>query len=168
MAAVARLHHVTRAAVHETAKRWDWASRAAAWDEHQALQASPVPQRLRQAASSEPLAILMSDEARDAERQFMALVEQFRSAVEALGRDQLQTARAMTAVSRRSVARLLEDGRTLSARDLPSFVNSTVNLAAAAQASWAKSLGVDALLDRLESSMQAMDAAVVEPMNADH
>lgn len=161
---MARLHQVTRSAVHETAKRWDWASRAAAWDEHQVLQVNHVPQRIQQAASSAPLATLVTDDAREAERQFMALVEQFRSAVEALGRDQLQTARAMTAVSRRSVARLLEDGRSLSARDLPAFVNSTVNLATAAQGTWAKSIGVNALLDRLESSLAAMDASVVEQM----
>jgi hypothetical protein len=164
MAAVARLHRVSRAAVHETAKRWAWASRAAAWDEHQSLQACQAPQRLQQAAAAAPLTHLVSDDARDAERQFMVMLEQYRAAVEALSRDQLQTARAMTAVSRRSVARLLEDGRTLSSKDISAFVNSATHLAAAAQASWGRAIGVDALLDRLESSLAAVDAAVVEPI----
>lgn len=155
---------VATSTVSEQARRFGWHRRAAAWDDRQRLQACPAPERLQVAASAAPIAPVVTDEVRSAEREFLVAVETFRAVVEALGRDQLQTARAMTAVSRRSVGKFLEEGRILSARDLPAFVNCTVNLAAAAQASWGKSLGVDALLDRLKSSLAAVDVAVAEPM----
>lgn len=153
---------MSRQAVAQSAKRWNWELRAAAHDDHAVLADCPAPGRLHETAAAAPITSLVTDATRQAEREFLALLEQCRSAVEALGRDEFQVARGMVAVSRRSVAKLLEEGRTLSARDLPSFVNSTVTLAAAAQHQWGKSLGVNALLDRLEGSLAAMDAEVLD------
>ena len=153
---------MSRQAVAQSAKRWNWELRAAAHDDHAVLADCPAPGRLHEAAAAAPITSLVTDATRQAEREFLALLEQFRSAVEALGRDEFQVARGMVAVSRRSVAKLLEEGRTLSARDLPAFVNSTVTLAAAAQHQWVNALGVNALLDRLEGSLAAMDAEVLD------
>ncbi len=161
LAAIARAVGVSRQAIAQSAQRWSWETRTVAFDDHQALRDCPAPERLQEAAAAIPITAVASNEARQAEREFLVLVEQFRGAMEALGRDQLQAARGMTAVTRRSVAKLLEEERTLNAKDLPAFVNSAVNLASAAQHQWGKSLGVNALLDRLEGSLAAVDAEVL-------
>jgi hypothetical protein len=153
---------VSRQAVAQTAQRWNWELRAAAHDDYAVLADCPAPGRLHEAAAAAPILSLASDATRQAEREFLDLLEQFRDAVQALGRDEFQVARGMVAVSRRSVAKLLEEGRTLSARDLPAFVNSTVTLAAAAQHQWGKSIGVDRLLLQMEQAMTVADAEVLD------
>jgi hypothetical protein len=162
LAAIARIHGVSRAAIHETARRYDWSARAAAWDAAQVVSACPAPERLKEAVAIPPTTLAVNDATRASERAFLQLVEEFRSAVESLGRDQLITARAMTLKVKRSVGQLLADERPISARELPAFINATVTLSAAAQAQWAKSLGVDALLDRMEGALTAVDAAAIE------
>lgn len=153
---------MSRQAVAQSAKRWNWELRAAAHDDHAVLADCPAPGRLHEAAAAAPITSLVTDATRQAEREFLALLEQYRGAVEALGRDEFQVARGMVAVSRRSVAKLLEEGCTLSARDLPSFVNSAASLAAAAQHQWGKSIGVDRLLMQMEQAMAVADAEVLD------
>jgi BMFP domain-containing protein YqiC len=162
LAAIARAAGVSRQAVAQTAQRWNWELRAAAHDDHAVLADCQAPGRLHEAAAAAPIRSLVTEATRQAEREFLALLEQFRGSVEALARDEFQVARGMVAVSRRSVAKLLEEGRTLSARDLPAFVNSTVILAAAAQHQWGKSIGVDRLLLQMEQAMTVADAEVLD------
>lgn len=141
--------------ISEQASRFEWRRRAAAWDNAQGLRDCPAPERLQEAAAAAPItSVSVSDDTRAAEKAYLALIEEFRQAVEALGRDQLVTARAMTAKAKGSVRRLLEDDRPISARDLPAFINATVTLGTAAQAQWAKSLGVESLLQRMEAAIQ--------------
>jgi hypothetical protein len=106
---------------------------------------------------------VVSDAQREAEQTFLQLVEDYRIAIEGLGKAQLATARLMTAKAQRSAASMLQDERPLAASQLPSFVSAAVNLAAASQHQLGKALGVNVLLDRLEVSLAAMDADVVEP-----
>lgn len=164
LAAIARLNGVSRAAIHETARRYSWIARAAAWDDAQAISVCPAPERLKEAAAA-PITTttVVSDETRAAERDYLASVELYRGCVEALGKAQMVTARAMTEKARRSVAALLEDDRPLTASQLPAFVSATTALAAAAQQNWSKSIGVDRLLQQMEQALIAVDAEMVDP-----
>jgi hypothetical protein len=159
MAAIARTVKVSREAIRQTAARFDWASRAAAYDSsHASAAPSPAPERLQLAADARAVLPPATEDARAAEQKYLELLEQYRAAVEALGREQLVTARAMTAVAKRTAGRLLREERVLSPRDLPAFVNSMVNLASAGHAAWAKSIGVDRLLEQMELSLALAEA----------
>jgi hypothetical protein len=140
--------------ISEQAKRCQWLERARAWDQaHASAAPSPAPQRLHLAAASSALPPPATEGERVAEAEYQELLEQYRSAVEALGREQLVTARAMTATAKRTAMRLLREERVLGPRDLPAFVNSMVNLASSSQAAWAKALGVEKLLRLMEQSL---------------
>jgi hypothetical protein len=164
LAAIAKSVGVSRQAVAQTAERWNWAARSASWDDYQVLRVTdcPAPGRLQDAAAAPPIAAVVSDEVREAERAFMALVEEFRAAVEALGKGQLVTARLMTEKARRSAAALLQDDRPLPPSQLPGFVSAAANLAAAAQHQWGRALGVNALLDRMDAGLAAMDVEALD------
>jgi hypothetical protein len=142
----------------EQSRRFGWWERAAAWDDaHASAAPSPAPERLKLAAAAPPVLPPATEEARAAESEYLELLEQYRVAVEALGREQLVTARAMTATAKRTAMRLLREEKVLSSRDLPSFVNSMVTLASASQAAWAKSLGVDRLLQQMQLALADAD-----------
>lgn len=162
VAAVARAVGVSRAAVNLTAQRYSWTARATSWDDYGALRACSAPERVQQAAAAAPMTSLVSDAQREVEKTFLQLVEDYRAAIEGLGKAQLATARLMTAKAQRSAASMLQDERPLTSSQLPAFVNAAASLAAAAQHQWGKALGVNTLLDRLEGSLAAMDAEVLD------
>jgi hypothetical protein len=142
----------------EQSRRFRWWERARSWDDaHASAAPSPAPERLQLAAAAPSVLPPATEEARAAETEYLELLEQYRAAVEALGREQLVTARAMTAVARRTAGRLLREERVLGPRDLPAFVNSMVNLASAGQASWAKALGFEKLLRLMDQSLADAD-----------
>jgi hypothetical protein len=149
--------------VNLTAQRHNWTERATSWDDYCTLRTCPAPERVQQAALAAPVTSVVSDAQREAEQTFLQLVEDYRTAIEGLGRAQLATARLMTAKAKRSAASILQDDRPLAPNQLPSFVSAAANLAAAAQHQWGRALGVNALLDRLEGSLADVDAEVVEP-----
>jgi hypothetical protein len=133
VAAVARAVGVSRAAVNLTAQRHSWTERATSWDDYRAWRTCPAPESLQQAAMAGPLTPVVANAQREAEKAFVLLIEDYRAAIEGLGKAQLATARLMTAKAQRSAALMLQDDRPLASSQLPSFVSAAANLAAAAQ-----------------------------------
>ena len=160
---MARIFNVSRAAIHETSKRWDWSTRAKFFDEYQAMKVCPAPDRLQEAAAASPVTPVVTEEVRAMEREFLTLIELYRSSIEALGKAQLSTARGMTEKARRSVAVMLQDDKPLSASQLPGFVSAATTLAAAAQHTWGRSIGVDRLLEQMAQAVATVDATVIQP-----
>lgn len=174
-----RLHFgKSRNAISELAIRYNWAARAKAWDaraeesaQNQDL-AAPLPKQLLAAASQPPAQLLPTHnqdaesgtlaEIREKEREHEQMLEAFRSESEALGRNQMKLARAMTQIASKSVQQMMNRQELLRPRDIPSFVATACSLAASAHHNWGRAIGVDRLLLQMERAVAELEARTVE------
>jgi hypothetical protein len=145
LASVARWAGVSRAAIHESSQRWDWVSRAKAFDAENAL-ADPLPL----ARVLEPVT---PGADHDLDAELLEALEEFRAEVEQAGRGHLRLARGLSVAAARNAARLAGSDR-LNARDVAALASASTQLAASGMALWGRAIGAEQLIARMEAARE--------------
>jgi hypothetical protein len=155
MAAVARTFAVSREAVRQTATRWHWVERSAAYD-------SAYPTAADLPAVLESVTPIRPGEGKGLPEEYLLVLEQFRSEVEATGRGHVRLARGLSAAASKNVARVLNSDQPLTPRDIAALASTSAALANSGVGLWSKALGVERLLQQME---MAEADGVVEVIN---
>jgi hypothetical protein len=145
LASVARWAGVSRAAIHESSQRWDWVSRAKAFDAENAL-ADPLP--LAQVLA--PVTPRADD---DLDTELLEALEMYRAEVQQAGQSHLRLARGLSVAAARNAARLAGSDR-LTARDVAALASVSTQLAASGMALWGRAIGAEQLISRMEAARE--------------
>ena len=146
--------------MRQTAIRWDWASRAAAWDADQVSQANSP-------AVLHPFTTIRPGQAQGLPDEYLQELEEFRAEVQAIGRGHVRLARGLSHLAAKNAARILSSDKSLSPRDIASLASTSASLANSGYALWGQSLGVERLMVEVRRSLEqniqeAADAEVIE------
>jgi hypothetical protein len=141
---------VSREAVRQTATRFAWPARAAAYDSS-CLPAAELPSVLQPA---------IARRADNLDPDYALELEEFREQAERLGKAHVRLARGLSTAAARNAARILASDKPLSPRDICALANASVLLANSGQAMWGKAIGVETLLAQVQQNTIA--AAQVE------
>ena len=173
VAAVARRFRVTWQAIHRAAKTYHWHERAAAFDQHRAAP-GPVAAALARLEMA-PAPVAVNGEQATFSCTFRSQ-EEFRRAVEELGRQQMATCQGLTAVSASLAAHLealagslpvkdangeavqaLEAGRSLreaigsTSRALQAVSSAAAQMSTSGRENWGQAVGIEMLLAKVEA-----------------
>lgn len=145
---------MSRQAIAQTAQRWAWEDRAAAWDAQQTTPLVVMPIRPRAATEADQPGM-------DAEG--WASLEAFRAEAELLGKTHVRLARGLSAVATKNAARMLKSEKPLSPRDIAALATTSAQLATAGTTLWAKAVGIERLMSGMEHLARgATDAEVLD------
>jgi hypothetical protein len=104
---------------------------------------------------------VMASQGDDLQAEHLAALEEFRLETERLGRSHARLSRGLTQAAARSAAKIIASEKALSVREVSQLASTAAALASSGLSMWGKSIGVDQLLQRMQTAITAADVEVL-------